>query len=437
MYPVLKNYIEFKLQPSITNLYYVFDNRIISSTDINETGKEVLFLCNGVNSIEDIKIQLSKKYNEEYKQVSEFIEEFIEKCKVGNIISIEKEKKLNPIELKIKGSKQYWTPKHIAIELTHNCPLRCKHCFLNAGIGSNIDYDLLKKLCDEIVDLGIEKVQLTGGEPFLYDKLEEIVDFLCENNISIDIYTSGFVNTDKAYNIISKIKKVNGLVQVSIDGLRESHDKIRAVDGSFNQAINFIKKSVELGVTTTVATCITDQEYNDIDKLAKYLKSIGINRYRLGNVIEQGRARENISNDTCQSNLDIHVWRRKLANTYNSENFIVESLKEDDVNLYLSNDISCGMGYTMLKISPEGYIYPCVLSEDPAGNLQDISIKEYLKIKSFIFTELKKPTKTYCKDCENEDICGGCIIQAINKSQKSDSCKWYLANKYILEKVCE
>ncbi|MDR1522176.1 MAG: hypothetical protein LBS28_04920 [Streptococcaceae bacterium] len=42
----------------------------------------------------------------------------------------------NPVE--VKGSRAFYSPDLIALELTHQCPNRCRHCFLNAGIGEEM-----------------------------------------------------------------------------------------------------------------------------------------------------------------------------------------------------------------------------------------------------------------------------------------------------------
>lgn len=433
MYPVIKEYIKFKLQPTITTVL-VEDKNLFGASDINKTAQDILFMCNGINTKEDIKISLVKKYNEDYKKVSKFIDEFIKDSYDSGVIDIKETKYDNPINIKIYGSESYWTPKIVSIELTHKCPLKCKHCYVDAGEGKSIDYNLLEKICKEVIELGIERIQLTGGEPLVYDKIDEIINFICDHNLELDLYTSGVVSSKNIYDTIEKIKNIKGTIQVSIDGLKSTHDEIRGVNGSFDKSIEFIRKSSELGVNTTVATCIIDQELEEIEELVKILKSIGVKRFRLGNISEQGRAKDNVVATKFEKQQKINTWKKYLAKKYNDSSFFVEFVDEKIIEAFQLDNRSCGMGYDMVKISPDGLIYPCILSESPVGDIKNRGLKDFIINKSSVFTDLKKPGKEFCSECEYESTCNGCIVQGMMKFKDAKLCKWYDSQKHIIDR---
>ncbi|MDR2082289.1 MAG: hypothetical protein LBP35_01430 [Candidatus Ancillula trichonymphae] len=76
---------------------------------------------------------------------------------------VETTKKVNQKVIMLENS--FYSPDTIMLELTHACPLRCRHCFLSAGKGNSADFDKLSIVADKLLSLGAYKFQLTGGEP--------------------------------------------------------------------------------------------------------------------------------------------------------------------------------------------------------------------------------------------------------------------------------
>jgi MoaA/NifB/PqqE/SkfB family radical SAM enzyme len=65
-------------------------------------------------------------------------------------------------------------------------------------------------------------------------------------------------------------------LQVSIDGLRETHDAIRGIPGSFDRAVETIRRCRELadraaGFRVAVLTVVCDRNYGEIDELSRFL----------------------------------------------------------------------------------------------------------------------------------------------------------------------
>ncbi len=58
--------------------------------------------------------------------------------------------------------------KCLIIYITHGCNLRCKHCWISAGkqLDNEISLDDIKRTLKEAYNIGLESVNITGGEPF-------------------------------------------------------------------------------------------------------------------------------------------------------------------------------------------------------------------------------------------------------------------------------
>ena len=86
---------------------------------------------------------------------------------------------------------------------------------------------------------------ISGGEPFLRKDLAAVIQlFYAHNNIrDVRIPTNG-LPTKQTLEIVKKIletcPQLHLEVDVSIDGFSETHDRIRAVEGNFEKAIETI-----------------------------------------------------------------------------------------------------------------------------------------------------------------------------------------------------
>ena len=67
-------------------------------------------------------------------------------------------------------------PLTVILGLTDRCNLRCGHCLVPRPEGEQaLDRDEVLRLLDELAELGVLRLVLTGGEPGLRDDLEALV----------------------------------------------------------------------------------------------------------------------------------------------------------------------------------------------------------------------------------------------------------------------
>ena len=80
-------------------------------------------------------------------------------------------------------------PICLVLHLTSKCNLDCDFCYIkNRDRTHELDYD---KLINFISVIKPKSVQLTGGEPTLYPKIDELIYFLYANNCKIGMFTNG------------------------------------------------------------------------------------------------------------------------------------------------------------------------------------------------------------------------------------------------------
>jgi len=412
---------DVKIHKSLDKYYLSFINRNLNTgenakgiIEINISGYEILSLCNGKQTEQGIITELLKKYPNE--ELEEMVRVFLAPFITDGLIIIMN----NPsdIELvKILGSSEYYCPSTIMLELTNYCPLDCVHCYLGKKENEYIRKEDLQPILENIVDLGVHYVQLTGGEVMTYPHLEYAIDYLITHHIQVNVSTSGIMCRDEDLSILSKIKATGGFIRVSLDGLEETHNQIRRNSKSFNNAVSFLKKAVSLGIETQVATCIINQQCSEIHDLTKLVKSLGVKQQIFERVYLQGNAESNAL-DSRQSLTEFTTLLSELAETFADDRFSIAT--ENTIN-----GENCGAGYKTYKISYDLEITPCIVMNYSLGNLKKEDFRKIIKNNYEKFRSLRIPCRAICGSCEMLDNCDGCVAKVIQYKNQVKACHWY------------
>ena len=135
-----------------------------------------------------------------------------------------------------------YIPDGINIELTTRCPLRCPQCYCSLDGGKDISLDIAIKRLREAAELGVQHVELSGGETLCYPYIVEIVGAAKRLGLSASIAISGWHFDEETLD-----KLVNAgidMICVSLNGPTEK-ENAKSRDG-FKLAINaleILKKS--------------------------------------------------------------------------------------------------------------------------------------------------------------------------------------------------
>ncbi|MDD4271416.1 MAG: radical SAM protein [Patescibacteria group bacterium] len=154
----------------------------------------------------------------------------------------------------------------LVIAITYQCNSRCRMCNIwRKNLPGSIKADNYDKLPRDLSNINI-----TGGEPFLRNDLEQVLAAIhkASPKAAIIISTNGFA-TDLIIKQVEKIKKIipDLGVAISLDGIGNKHDEIRGVPGGFNKAMSTISALKKVGLKN-LRLAFTLGDYN-IDELAK------------------------------------------------------------------------------------------------------------------------------------------------------------------------
>lgn len=125
---------------------------------------------------------------------------------------------------------------------------------------------------EEITPRDLEKlprlkfINLTGGEPFVRDDLEEVVRVCYTRAPRIVISTSGWLE-DRVIALARKFPHIG--IRISIEGLARKNDELRGREGGFDRGLRTLLTLREMGLKDIGFGC-TVSNHNSTDMLALY-----------------------------------------------------------------------------------------------------------------------------------------------------------------------
>lgn len=156
-------------------------------------------------------------------------------------------------------------PNQSFVELTQKCNINCKHCFANAADNENhMTVEVYQKVLNELYDMGVIHIGLTGGETLLNPQFNEIIS-LSEQYMkaqSFVLLTNGTLWEDATFTNLQR----NGVnlpisIQISFDGPDyATYQQFRGgEEKEFNKIVETIKKAVNHNFYTTAFFAATDK----------------------------------------------------------------------------------------------------------------------------------------------------------------------------------
>lgn len=182
-------------------------------------------------------------------------------------------------------------------ELTRRCELRCLHCRSpEEAAASEPSLDQALSVADQLVELGVELVVLTGGEPTLAPWWEKAAARLVRGGVRLRLLTNGFAASPQV--VEACVRAGVAEVALSLDGPAEVHDHLRpspAGISSFARAVETARLVVEARVPLRLVTQLNRLNAGRLRETARLAADLEARRWQVQLVQMSGRAREHRS----------------------------------------------------------------------------------------------------------------------------------------------
>jgi radical SAM protein with 4Fe4S-binding SPASM domain len=181
-------------------------------------------------------------------------------------------------------------PLVVGWELTLACNLRCRHCASSAGSArrDELSVEECLAICDQFPALLVQEVDFTGGEPLLKPGWERIAARLRDRGITTRMVSNGLGITA---GVAQRMKECGlASVGISLDGLEATHDRVRAVSGSFAAVVAALERLVAAGIPPTVITAVNALNLTELPEVMSLLSGIGVRAWQMQPIFPSGRS---------------------------------------------------------------------------------------------------------------------------------------------------
>ena len=313
------------------------------------------------------------------------------------------------------------------IELTSRCNERCVHCYIPHKYKLyDIDDALFYNVLDQLDDMGVLSVTLSGGEPMMHPHFIEFLRAAKQHDFYVNILSNLTLLNDE---IIAEMKSGNvSSVQVSLYSMiPEHHDAITAVKGSFVKTRDAILKLIENDIPLHVSCPTMKGNKNDYAEVLKWCHEHKV-RAQTDYIMmaEYNHETENLANRLSVDEAG-EVIKSIMLGDEDFKRHVLEPDFVKNVNSLQQNPERrlCGVGISSCCMVANGNVYPCAgWQEMVLGNVAESPLKEIWdnseKIKWLRSLKFKDLGKGECAKCDKAAFCAPCMVRNANESATGD-----------------
>jgi radical SAM protein with 4Fe4S-binding SPASM domain len=174
--------------------------------------------------------------------------------------------------------------RYLLLHITTRCNLRCAHCFHGDAEPLDMSVEFIGRVMKEFDEMQGLRLLISGGEPFLHPRFDEINEMLDDYSFRTIILSNGTLIENIA--IAQEIRAHE--VQVSIDGIGPSHDALRG-EGSYRKSLRGIELLTQAGLDVSIATMVHARNFLEFDEIEALVKSIGAKEWSIDVPAPAGR----------------------------------------------------------------------------------------------------------------------------------------------------
>ena len=268
-------------------------------------------------------------------------------------------------------------PLILTVGVSDSCPYQCQFCYSDALPKSSKSARLDLETFERIAESPVPHVILSGGEPMLYDGIENAIECLLDSGKNVYIAT---------HAPASRLKRVfekypgSATVLYSLWGTRERHEAVRG-PGSFQALWNNLRQLQDMPVYGSLNCLIAREDLSALDAAAEIRDAFDIHRVFVSRVLGVGRQSEPISQPDAPYIRNLEAKLAQVRRSRFDTMVNVPELSTSSPQRKLGERLltflgiewcdGCSAANWAMHIGPSGSYYPCFGFETsrPVGTL--------------------------------------------------------------------
>lgn len=333
------------------------------------------------------------------------------------------------------GPKRHPPGPVVIWNLVRRCNLTCKHCYsisADKDFPGELSTDDVFTVMEDLKTFGVPVLILSGGEPLLRPDIFDIARRAKAMGFYVGLSSNGTLIDE---NNIAQIAAIGfDYVGVSLDGMREIHDKFRRKEGAFAASMHGIQLCKAQGIKVGIRFTLTQDNARDLPALLQLMEDEKIDKFYLSHLNYAGRGNKNRKDDafhrTTRDAMDLlfdTCWRYQQQGSH--KEFVTGNNDADGVYLLhwvrrhfpekeahlRAKLVQWGgnsSGVNVANIDNLGHAHPDTMWWN--YNLGDVRQRPFSEIWQDVSDPLMaglkqspRPVKGRCGACAYLDICNG------------------------------
>lgn len=298
------------------------------------------------------------------------------------------------------------TPMSAMIEIADRCNEVCVHCYQVQGQKGEMTTEEVFRVLDELAELGVLFLTISGGEPTLRSDFLEIVEHARKLKFAVKVFTNGLRLDQTMAHRLGDLAVQE--VQMSLYSHRaEVHDWVTGVPGSFEKTVQAARDLIAAGVSVVLKTPVMSLNVDDYEPYIEFVSGLGA-EHMLDPHVDPREDGDRITERLRIAEQDyLRLKRDKRLARPRSE--------EEDARRTPNLDRGvCAACSGNVHVEPNGEMRPCTQLGVSVGHaLKDgvrrawESNEEALQIRHLTWRDLHG-----CRDCDLQPYCGRCFANA-------------------------
>jgi pyruvate-formate lyase-activating enzyme len=205
----------------------------------------------------------------------------------------------------------------LQVHPTRLCNLACAHCYSASSPLERqaLKPDLIAETIEDAAGLGFNVVSLSGGEPLVYDGLDEVLAAARRVGSRVNLVSNGILIRSKRYE---RHAGQFSVVALSLDGLSDRHNQIRGSGKSFEQVRLAARELHRAGQQFGIIHTLCVESMDEVEDIAALASDWGASLLQLHPFEPTGRGSAGVNmTPLCHSGrLDAFLLTAILADNY-------------------------------------------------------------------------------------------------------------------------
>ncbi len=306
----------------------------------------------------------------------------------------------------------HYFPSNAYLELTYRCNYHCRHCYCVVPETAEERARELStpewcQLLDQMSELGVLSIALTGGEALLRADFFDILAYARAKRFSVRIYTNAQLLTPRKSARLAELRPT--AVEASLYGAtQETYERFVGPAGRLSRVVENLRSLQAAGITVAVKIVAARSLVPELDEMKRLLRENGLR---------------------CIPGHDTHIIPKPDCSRVPLE----EALTGADLAALIEaqkwyrvakdwgpDDKICNAAMNHFAVSPYGDVLPCLTYKVPGGNIRHDSLKSiwegsplFLRVRALTFKDYK-----ICGGCSDRVACTPCA--ALNHLERGD-----------------